>query len=133
MADFHKEATSSIIKMLTEVKAYMALPNFILNNNTIPSTWYINSLLDYLNKIPQEYKNNEYEKLFNELTNDLNESMGILDFQKLIIFRNKLKFIDKINNYYFKAQNLIKKYQLMKKLKIFLKIYLFLLKCHLNI
>ena len=60
--------------MLTEIKAYMALPNFILNNNTIPSTLYINSLLDYLKKIPQEYKDNEYEKLFNELTNDLNES-----------------------------------------------------------
>ena len=96
IADFHKEATSSTIEMLTEIKAYMALPNFILNNNTIPSTLYINSLLDYLKKIPREYKDNEYEKLFNELTNDLNESIYILDFQKLIIFRNKLKFIDKI-------------------------------------
>ena len=48
--------------MLNEIKAYMALPNFILNNNTIPSTWYINSLLDDLNKIPLDYKKIEYEK-----------------------------------------------------------------------
>ena len=121
IADFHKEATSSTIKMLTEIKAYMALPNFILNNNTIPSTWYINSLLSYLDKIPQEYKNNEYEKLFNELTNDLNESIDILDFQKLIIFRNKLKFIDKINNYYYNVQNLIKKISINEKIKNFVE------------
>ena len=107
--------------MLTEIKAYMALPNFILNNNTIPSTWYINSLLSYLDKIPQEYKNNEYEKLFNELTNDLNESIDILDFQKLIIFRNKLKFIDKINNYYYNVQNLIKKISINEKIKNFVE------------
>ena len=50
--------------MLEEIKTYMTLPNFILNNNTIPSTWYINSILDYLNKIPEDYKENDYKKLF---------------------------------------------------------------------
>ena len=53
IADFNKETTSDTIKMLNEIKSYMALPNFILSNNTIPSTWYINSILDYLNKIPE--------------------------------------------------------------------------------
>ena len=117
IADFHKEATSDTIKMLNEIKAYMALPNFILNNNTIPSTWYINSLLDYLKKIPEDYKKNEYEKLYNELTKDLNDSINILDFQKLIIFRNKLKFIDKINNYYENVYMLINKIAINEKVK----------------
>ena len=117
ITDFHKEVTCDTIKMLNEIKAYMALPNFIMNNNTVPSAWYINSLLDYLNKIPPDYKKNEYEKLYNELTNDLNESIDILDFQRLIIFRNKLKFIDKITNYYDNVHNLITKISINEKIK----------------
>ena len=86
--------------MLNEIKSYMALPNFILSNNTIPSIWYINSILDYLNKIPEEYKENDYIKLFSELTQNLTDSINSLDFEKLIVFRNKLKFIDKMYDYY---------------------------------
>ena len=85
----------------------MALPNFILNNDTIPSLWYINSILNYLNKIPEEYKENDYKKLFEELTQNLNDSINSLDFERLILFRNKLKFIDKMYNYYDNIRKLI--------------------------
>jgi hypothetical protein len=85
----------------------MALPNFTLSNDTIPSTWYINSLLDSLKKIPENYKKNDFQKLFDELDQNLKDSIEVLDFQKLIMFRNKLKFIDKINNYYENTHNLI--------------------------
>ena len=85
----------------------MTLPNFILSDNTIPSIWYINSIIYYLNKIPDDYKENEYKKLFRELTQNLNDSIRTLDFEKLISFRNKLKFIDKMNNYYDNAKELI--------------------------
>ena len=78
----------------------MTLPSFIINNNTIPFMWYINTLLKLLNKIPEDYKNNDFKKLLQELTNNVNESIITLNFEKLILFRNKLKFIDKINNYY---------------------------------
>ena len=98
--DFSEEAISNTTKMLNEIKNYMSLPNFILNNNTIPSIWYINSILDYLKKIPQDYIDNDYKKLFIELRKNLNDSINELNFEKLILFRNKLKFIDKINNYY---------------------------------
>ena len=33
-----------------------------MSNNTIPSTWYINSILEYLNKIPEDYKKNDFDK-----------------------------------------------------------------------
>ena len=117
IADFNKETTSDTVKMLNEIKSYMALPNFILNNNTIPSTWYINSILDYLNKIPEDYKKNDYEKLYNELKDNLNESINILDFQRLIMFRNKLKLIDKIKNYYDNVHNLIINITINEKIK----------------
>ena len=86
--------------MLNDIKICMSLPTFILNNNTVPSIWYINSLLEYLNKIPEDYKENDFKKLFDELKEDLNKSIKSLNFEVLIIFRNKLKFIDKIKNYY---------------------------------
>ena len=98
--DFSIQAISDIIQILNEIKAYMSLPNFIVNNNTIPSIWYINSILDYLKKIPEEYIENDYQKLFSELTKDLNDQINILDFEKLILFRNKIKFIYKMINYY---------------------------------
>ena len=104
--DFNIGSTSNTIKMLNEIKFYMSLPNFILNNNTIPSLWYINSILDYLNKIPENYKKNDFKNLFNELTQNLNNSINDLDFEKLILFRNKLKFLDKVNNYYTNAKQL---------------------------
>ena len=106
-SDFDIESISNTIKMLNEIKNYMSLPYFILNNNNVPSIWYINSLLDYLEKIPEDYKENDYKKLFNELEENLKESINSLDFELLIIFRNKLKFIDKINNYYEEVRQLI--------------------------
>ena len=106
-SDFNIGSTSNTIKMLNEIKFYMSIPNFILNNNTIPSIWYINSILDYLNKIPKDYKENDFQKLFKELTQNLNNSINDLDFEKLILFRNKLKFLDKMNNYYTNAKQLI--------------------------
>ena len=99
-SDFNIGSTSNTIQMLNDIKICMTSPTFILNNNTIPSMWYINSLLEYLNKIPEEYKENDFQKLFEELKENLNKSIKSLDFQILILFRNKLKFIDKINNYY---------------------------------
>ena len=106
-SDFNINTISSTFKILNEIKSYMSLPNFVLNNNTIPSIWYINSIINYLNKIPEDYKENEFNKLFKELTDNLNDSIRELDFEKLILFRNKLKFIDKMNNYYDNIKELI--------------------------
>ena len=117
IADFHKESTSDIKKMLTEIKAYMVLPNFIINNNTIPSNWFMDSLLNYLDKLPQEYKNNDYEELFKEIGEDISESIDDLDFQRLIMFRNKLKFIDKMSNYYSNVSKLIENIFINEKVK----------------
>ena len=116
-SDFNISSTSDTKKMLDEIKSYMSLPNFILSNNTIPSTWYINSILDYLEKIPEDYKANDYKKLFEELTKNINDSINILDFEKLIMFRNKVKFIDKMNNYFENVKVSINKIDINEKIK----------------
>ena len=116
-SDFNIGTTSDTKKMLNEIKLYMSLPNFILSNNTIPSTWYINSILELLNKIPEEYKENDYKKLFEELTQNLNDSISMLDFEKLILFRNKIKFIDKMNNYYENVKELMDNININEQVK----------------
>ena len=116
-SDFNIGTTSDTKKMLNEIKLYMSLPNFILSNNTIPSTWYINSILEYLNKIPEDYKKNDFKKLFCELTEDLNNSIDLLDFEKLIVFRNKTKFIDKMINYFENVKDLMNTININEKIK----------------
>ena len=99
-SDFNIESTTNTIKLLNEIKCYLSLPNFILGNSNIPSIWYLNSVLDYLNKIPDDYRENDFQKLFNELKQNLKDSINALDFEKLVLFRKKLNFLDKMNNYY---------------------------------
>ena len=116
-ADFNIGTTSDTKKMLNEIKSYMSLPNFILSNNTIPYTWYINSILDYLEKIPEDYKANDYKKLFEELTKNINDSINILNFEKLIMIRNKVKFIDKIYNYFENVKVLMNNIDINEEIK----------------
>ena len=120
-SDFYMEKNDDTRKILEIIKTYMTIPNFILNNNVIPSIWYINSILEYLDKIPEEYKKDEYKKLFNELTENLNDAIKMLDFEKLIIFRNKLKFLNKTRDYYNNTNNLINNIILNEKIKHFVE------------
>ena len=117
-ADFNIEEKSyNTIDILNEIKSYVSLPNFILNNNTIPSVWYINSILEYLNKIPEDYKENDFKKLFEELTQNINSSINSLDFEILILFRNKLKFLEKMKNYFENIKNLVNNISINEKVK----------------
>ena len=78
----------------------VTLPNFIINNNTVPSEWYINSLLDNMPLLDQSYKEEDFLKLYNDIYQDLNHNIEILNFNFLIILRNRIKFIDKAIFYY---------------------------------
>ena len=84
----------------------MKSSNFIVDNS-IPSIWYINSLLSYLKKLPNEYKENDFKKLYDELKNDIQKNIEILDFQSLILFHNKLKFLSKATKHYKTAKQLV--------------------------
>ena len=120
-SEFNMEESNDTKKILEVIKTYMTLPNFILNNNMIPSIWYINSILEYLDKIPEEYKKDEYKKLFNELTENLNDAIKMLDLEILILFRNKLKFLNKIRDYYNNKNNLMNNIILNEKIKHFVE------------
>ena len=88
ISDFTQAKINNTISILEEIKNYITLPNFIINNNTIPSEWYINSLLDNLPLLENTYKENDFLKLYRELYENLNKGMEELNFYFLIILKN---------------------------------------------
>ena len=119
------KSTTSISSILSEIKNYMNLPTYMCtdNNSIIPSNWGISSVLDYMKKIPEEYKLNDYEKLFEELIINLNESIKEFNFEKLFMFKKKKKFMENIKLYYKNSINLLEDINHNEKVKDFVENY----------
>ena len=106
--DFEEGSSNDTISIFKELKRFMKSSNFV-SDNSIPSMWYINSLLNHLSKLPDEYKNNDFNKLFQELKSDLENSINSIDFQSLILFKNNLKFLSLSNKQYMKSKLLVQR------------------------
>ena len=100
ISDFNQSQINNTLDLLEEIKKHITLPNFIINNNTVPSEWYIKSLLDNMPLLDQSYKEEDFFKLYNDIYQDLNHNIEILNFNFLIMLRNRIKFIDKAKFYY---------------------------------
>ena len=92
--DFDEGTTNKTVDILNELKSFMKSSDFVIDGS-IPSEWYVDSLIEYLKKLPDYLKNNEYELLFKDLENDLNKSIKELDFETLSICLNKIKYVHK--------------------------------------
>jgi hypothetical protein len=93
--------TKSVLSIFTQIHKYMSLPNYILNDNgIIPANWSISSVLEYMKKIPEEYKENDYQKFFVELTQNLEDSISEFDFETIFMFKKRIQFLDKRQQYY---------------------------------
>ena len=91
----------SVLSIFTQIHSNMSSPNFILNDNEImPSNWSISSVLDYMQKIPEEYKANDYKKFFEELEQNLEESISEFNFEALFLLKNRIKYLNKRKKYY---------------------------------
>ena len=80
--DFEEGTTSNLINILKELKIFMKSSNFVIDGS-IPSEWYINSLIEFLYKIPKEYTENSHSLLFDSIEKEVNESINTLDFEYL--------------------------------------------------
>jgi len=89
--DFNKGTTNNTTNILNELTHFMKSSNYLIDG-TIPSEWYIKSLMEYLKKLPDEYKENDYEKLYKELTDELNESIKTCNFEYMSLFLDEMKF-----------------------------------------
>ena len=97
--DFEEGTAFNLINILRELKIFMKSSNFVIDG-TIPSEWYINSLIEFLGKIPEEYRINDYELLFNSIEKEISDSIDKVDFEILSICLDKMKYIRKNIIYY---------------------------------
>ena len=85
-------------------KFYKGISNFTenniiddtLNNNEkskMPKEWYINSLMVCLENLDNEYSKNDYEKFYESIKEDLNNSINKYDFGELGQILRELKTI----------------------------------------
>ena len=77
----------------------MKSSNFVVDG-TIPSEWYVKSLLEYLEKIPKDLTENDCKKLYEEIKNDVNDSIKELDFEAISVITEKFKYIQRRKKYY---------------------------------
>ena len=81
--NFKKENLRGVINILKELKTRSSTnsSNNIDNNYIIK--WYIDSLIQYLSKLPKELIDNDYEKLLNELEYEIKSSIKELNFEEI--------------------------------------------------
>ena len=127
--EFIDNKISNTRDILIELKQKMKYLN-ILIEETIPSEWYMKSLFDYIQKLPKDLANNDFEGLFNQLEENLKASIKEYNLEELYIFKEKLKIVKKKKLTYNNIINILKdsKYNIyvrniIKKLIVPVKIY----------
>ena len=113
--NFNKEKLSDVINIIKELKNHSLISSIYMDNSYIPHNWYINSLLQYLPLLPENYKKNDYELLLNELEKEIKDSIKELNFEDISKFIEYFKEIEKEKLYYTKIINIINDIDLNKK------------------
>ena len=107
--DYLEKRLNVLVKIFNDIKENEN--KNISNNNSyqkpIPIKWFLGSLIQFLPKLPQEYIDNNYEKLLNELEQDLNSSIKQLDFEFLSEIIDHIREIEKNKYYYQNVKNII--------------------------
>ena len=112
-SDFKKGTTNNMMDILKELEHFMKSSYLI--DGSIPSEWYLKSLTECLKKLPDEYISNEYEKLFEELTLELNESIKKCNFEYMSLFLDAMKFGNRNKTYYEKVKEIYMDIELNNK------------------
>ena len=73
----------------------------------IPIKWFLGSLIQFLPQLPKEYIENNFEKLFNEIENDINNSIKEIDFEFLSEKIDHIREIEKNKYHYQNVKNII--------------------------
>ena len=94
--DGNTENTFSILKKL---KHFMKSTNYLVDEG-IPSEWYIESLLENLKKFPNEYKQDDFSKLYDDLEQDIKKEIISHDFEKLSTIVARTRFSKRRKDFY---------------------------------
>ena len=95
------------LNILQKMKTYVK-PSDLLNDEKIPSKWYIDSIIQYLKKIPQNLIEDDYSELFNQLEEDINNAIKLHNVEEISLLIDKTKLVQKYNIYYDKAKKIMR-------------------------
>ena len=104
--DFDEGTTLNTIKILRELKKFMKTSNFVIDGS-IPSEWYVNSLITQLKLLSPELQSNDFETLFKSFEVDIKNSIKELDFETISVCLGKVKFAQRGKVYYENAKKAI--------------------------
>ena len=69
--------------------------NYYILNDSVNTDWYILTLKTLIYKIPNEYKEDNYKKLFEELTQELQNSILKMDYDTMSSVVDSYRYLDK--------------------------------------
>ena len=104
--DFEEDKLNNTISILKELKRLMKSLNNLITVN-FPSQWYVDTLIDYMTKIPEKYINDDYSFIIKDLQNEVNNSIKSINFEDLSILIDKMKFATRGKNFYENVINLV--------------------------
>ena len=111
--DFNEGKYKNTEEILTE----LLKSSSTVFDGSIPSEWYVNTLLEYLKKIPEDFTKNDYERLYDEIENDVNTSIKELDLEALCVIMEKLKFAKRGKNYFEDSKQLLNDINVNEEIK----------------
>ena len=131
ISDFSLDETSTFNEIFSELKKFVNLPNYTINQNNNNTNinicnWYLSLILDYINKIPEEYKEHNYKKLFNELYENIISFINEINFEKINLIKDKHIFSKNALNYYEERVKDIKDIIINENIKIMTERIVFL-------
>ena len=107
--------TESTFDILKRLKYFMKSTNYVVDEG-IPSEWYIGLLLENLKKLPEEYKKNDFEKLYNELEQDIKKEIESHNFEQLSTIVAKMRFSKRRKDFYSHVKDVLIDINLNKKI-----------------
>ena len=114
--NFEPGSIESTEKILEELNILMKSSYFVIDGS-IPFDWYINSIFEYLQKIPKDLTDNDCEKLYEEIEKEVNDSISQLDFIKLSVILEKIDFAERGKLFYKENQKFLLDIKLNEEVK----------------
>ena len=91
---FSDKIKTNTISILTELVKFVGTGSFV-SSSSIPSEWYAQTLIQLLSSLPEEYKENDFEKIYSQLTDNLNKSIQSLNSEYISQIYSDLDFTER--------------------------------------
>ena len=114
--DFDDVKELNTENILKKLNIFMKSSNFVVDGS-VPSEWYVSSILEYLPLIPNDLTKNDCEELYNQIEEDVTRSIKELDFEALSVIIGKLKYVRRGKAYFEECSTLLKDIKINEKVK----------------